>query len=786
MKLHLLAGVALIAASATWITPAEAAAAAPQQAISIPAGDLATVLDSYVHQTGRQLIYRSDEVRAVRSPGTGGALPADSALAALLRGTGFMARTDPSGAIAIVRSPGDGQHTPSGEASAAASPAGGEAAPAEAQDILVTANRREQKLKDVPMSVRAVSHTEIEHEGIKTMLDLARAVPGLVVEESGPGQNRVFMRGIANGNSSTSLIGAYLDEMPITGSAFAQLDVQLVDLERVEVLRGPQGTLYGQGSAGGTIRFITRDPELDHYSGQVDSELYATAHGDPSARLTGIANIPIVPGKLGLRAAGTFANIGGWVDQPDAGRKDINNQRLREGRVKALWTPAPEVKISAFAIVHRNRGDGMAAGADGDYDVFFENGDRLARERLLDNFDLYNVTASYDFGPATILSSTGYTRSRKKAYGYAVRLPDLSPGYETFNEDNQDNRIFTQEVRVSASSRGPFNWVGGFYYTDELFDRLLVLNQYLYNVPLGALPLPTRDTSKAWSVFGDASYAVTPRFTAGAGVRYFHDRRGQQSGGLDLHNGFTSVDPRFYATFAVTPSVTFYANAAKGFRSGGFSGDTTGRTFGPETVWSYEAGAKGALGRMLQFDVSAFYSDYKDIQTFAFTTDITGGLVNSGSARIKGVDWLLAFTPTSALTFEASGNVTDSKFVKVLPTSLSNQVGDRVDFIPDYAFSLSAEYRFNEHGDFPGYARVDYNQVGKATYTDHSAAQPGFPSDTLNLLNARIGVRHKGFTAELFGQNLLGEHGIQDPLAAFGLGSRPRPRVIGIKLGSAF
>ncbi len=767
---------------------------------------LDAALLEFSEQSDLQLMVQTGLVAGRSSGGVNGVYTASAALQALLNDTDLRFEAVGEDTIALTQAEAGGDSDPekpqgtprqammaqasreqndraSGQDFFAGEERDGPTSNAAVEEIVVTANRRAQRLEDVPMSVTALSQAELDREGIRSLLDLGRTVPGLVVVESGPGQNRIFMRGVANGNSATSLVGVYLDEMPVTGPSLAQLDLQLTDLERVEVLRGPQGTLYGQGSAGGTIRFITRDPDLEAYSGRINLESFDTSYGEQSERLSGVVNIPIVQDVLGVRVSGTFADIGGWIDQPAAGRKDINNQDLRHVRVKALWAPEDRLTVESFVVVHRNDGDGITSGVDAENNVAFPDGDPLAQEVLVDDYNLYNATLAYEFDGATLLASTSHSRSDKQADGYSVKFP----GYESFNQDIQHVRISTQELRLSSATDGPLTWVVGTYYTDEEFDRLLVLHQYSAGVSIGTVPLPTLDTSKAWSVFGDASYQLTPRLEVGTGVRYFHDTRGQVSGGLDLDNSFHSVDPRFYASFALTPDVNLYANIGKGFRSGGFSGDTTARTFGPESVWSYEAGVKGAmLDRRLQYELTGFYSEYEDIQTFAVTTGILGGLVNTGTAHIKGVDWLVAFEAIDDFTLQASGNVTRSELVKVLPTSFTNVVGDRVDFVPDYSVSLSAEYRFDWSENVQGFARTDYNQVGKSTYTDHSSGVVAFPSDTLQFLNVRLGMRYGWLSAELFAQNLLDENGIQDPLASFGLGSRPRPRVIGVQVGVEF
>jgi iron complex outermembrane recepter protein len=201
-------------------------------------------------------------------------------------------------------------------------------------DIVVTAEKRAQRLIDVPSAITALDGDALRRAGIETMLDLSYAVPSLVVQDTGGGYQRYFIRGIANGNGVTSLVGVYLDEADITNNSNTQLDVRAGDIERVEVLKGPQGTLYGAGSAGGTVRLITHDPDLTQVTASGDLQGYSTRYGAPSEEASGVFNVPLVDDVLGLRFAGTYGNLGGWIDQPAAGLNNINNQELWDVRIK--------------------------------------------------------------------------------------------------------------------------------------------------------------------------------------------------------------------------------------------------------------------------------------------------------------------------------------------------------------------------------------------------------------------------------------------------------------------
>ena len=753
-------GVAVVA-EAAW---------AQTKAFDVPAQPAATGLAAFARQADVQVLVSANDAQGRRTNAVRGAYPVAQALRLLLDNTGLVAQATGPQTWTIVRVP---------SAEAAAEPIAA-SEPQEIAELVVTAQPREERLRDVPMSIAAVTQRELERRGVETLLDLSRAAPGLVVTESGPGQNRIFLRGIGNGTGLTSLVGVYVDEMPVTGMALGQLDLRLVDLERVEVLRGPQGTLYGQGSAGGTVRLITREPDLDAFSGRADVQGYTTAHGSLSGEATGVLNLPLVTGQLGLRLSGTFAEIGGWIDQPNAGRDDINDQRLRNVRGKLLWTPDDRLRVVGTITIHRNEGDGVNGGADPDHVVRYVN-DPAARPAFRDDYELYNGLITYDFGPVRLLSSTSYLESEKRSAGLQLNLGAV----RTFNRDSQDNEVFTQEVRLSSSDNGPVKWIAGAFYDSEILTRVQVVDVFLNGAPIAVQRLPVRNKTRSISLFGDASYEVTDRLTIGAGVRSFRDRRNSFNNVLFQKDTFKSTDPRVYGTYALTPEVKLYANVAKGFRSGGFSGDPTGQRFQPEDIWSYEAGLKGAFSNGLRLELTAFYSEYKNIQAFALTSGVTGGTVNVGEAHPKGIDWLVGYE-SRRLSLVASGNVTRAKFNELLPATRTYQVGDRVDLIPSYSVTLSAEYRLDWREDLPGFVRIDFNQVGPSSFTDRRSGVIGFRSDTISLLNARVGADSGPWRVEAFATNLLDEHGLQDPLAGLGFGARPRPRVFGLKAGMSF
>jgi outer membrane receptor protein involved in Fe transport len=276
------------------------------------------------------------------------------------------------------------------------------------EEVIVTAQKREQRLVDVPVAITALGGEEIAQKGLLNIQDIAFAVPGMALREDGPGSYQIFMRGLSNQYGSDALVGVYLDEAPVTLSGFDQLDVRPVDLERVEVLKGPQGTLYGQGSVAGAIRYITKSPDLNEWGGSISAQESFISGGDSREVISGVLNAPIVTDKFGIRIAAHAEEGGGWQDQPEAGIKDGNNQDLRIVRTKMLWKPTDALSVQGMFLVHRNESQ-LGLGyeqPDRTVTVAVDPARRLVPKKF--EYDLYNLDVKYDLGYAELLSSSTY------------------------------------------------------------------------------------------------------------------------------------------------------------------------------------------------------------------------------------------------------------------------------------------------------------------------------------------------------------------------------------------
>jgi outer membrane receptor protein involved in Fe transport len=296
--------------------------------------------------------------------------------------------------------------------------------------------------------------------------------------------------------------------------------------------------------------------------------------------------------------------------------------------------------------------------------------------------------------------------------------------------------------------------------------------------------------SKSWAVFGDASYAVTDRFTLGAGLRYFKDDQTFTSGTTQTGE-FDATNPRFYGQYKLSQNASLYASASKGFRSGGFNA-LNQPSFTPENLWTYELGNKVALaGGRVRLDTAIFYSRYDDYQIYGFVPlpDVgpIGITSNAGSAKIQGTEWLLGWQPTDDWTFNFGGSYVESEFTRITSDNSSYVEGDPIDGFPEYSFTVSAQRDF-ELGGRPAFTRVDYTEQDHLTYRNRSIGPWYFSqSAVINMLNLNASVQwNDNLSLGVFGQNQLDDRGYTGVASIEGFAGRSRPRTYGVRFAMSF
>ena len=552
------------------------------------------------------------------------------------------------------------------------------------EEIIVTATKRDATILDVPFSINAQTEADIQKSGAVTLEDLSRNVAGLTIQNLGPGQSQVSVRGVSAGQvvrdqpGVKEQVGVYLDESVISLSLFTP-DIDLFDLNRVETLRGPQGTLFGSGSVGGTIRYITNQPTLGDYKGTVEANLNTLKGGDVGGYVKGAVNIP-VSDKVALRAVGYDTEYGGFIDalgEGGAKKNNVNDGYRRGGRLSLLFKPTDDIKITPRVVYQK-----IHAGGFNRQEAFnlFANpytttrpkitlGERQQYLLLDESFDdktfLADLTASFAFDGFELTSVTSYidrkidvNRDASPLTGSVsvdLGFPSAAVTLPSKLVDTTDLEQFTQEVRLGSRTDSPLQWVIGAFYSevDRVYNQRLptpgydaytdatlgagtsvaVANGFPANSPYNA-SLPYNIKQKA--VFGEASYEID-KFTVTAGGRYydFKEHRRFTSGGLfangDDQTDETSSDgftPRLLISYKANPALTFNAQASKGFRLGGVNDPLNIPLCTPQDAaifggfQSYDdetlwnyEGGVKSRFSGVTFNGAVFYTDIKNLQT---------------------------------------------------------------------------------------------------------------------------------------------------------------------------
>ncbi|WP_174298481.1 TonB-dependent receptor [Sphingomonas bacterium] len=717
-------------------------------------------------------------------------------------------------------------------AAAQVQPQGQTAAPDSApiaDDIVVTAQKRSESIQTVPLSITAVGSKEIDNLGARNFTDLLSSVPSLTAYQNGPGRSQIIIRGITSNSISEDepqtqeTVGLYVDETPISVSGFNP-EQGLFDLERVEVLRGPQGTLYGAGAMSGAIRLITRKPDATRIEGRAEADLSFTDHGATNYDAKGVINLPIVRDKVALRVTGYYDRDGGYIDNIETGERNVNRNRALGGRAALRVTPTANlvVDLSAF---HHNFRDGARPIDEGDYTRSY-----ISRENSHYVYDVYNGTVNYDTGGPTLTSSTSYLamhfiNRRQLDKTLATITTDLHSALA----DQTSIGDFTQEVRIASPDASALRWLVGVYYNTRKRDYLNAFPVPGIDAELGIsspndFGAPTdflfygqqRIRVHQGAVFGEAGYTLD-RFTLTAGVRYFdwHEQYSLRSSGL-FNGGVTATGPRTLKTDGFNPKVNLtykiddqklvYAQAAKGFRFGGINdvipqnvcatelagiqrtGDPS--VYGPDKLWNYEIGTKTSFdNRRITINASGYLIKWKDIQTNRDLNCGFGFRENAGSLTSKGVELEATLKPVEGLTLSGGGAYTHSALDKDVP-NLAAVAGDRAPYVPRWSGSTTANYVFPLRPGVRGLLWANYQYVGRRATEFDTAAARYRAMAAYGLLNLRVGAYIGETELSAFVRNATDSGGVLRALPAtpFDFEGRIRvePRTIGVTARSSF
>jgi outer membrane receptor protein involved in Fe transport len=702
-------------------------------------------------------------------------------------------------------------------------------------EIIVSATRREQSLQDVPASISALTTEDIEQRGLDSYADFARSLPGVTLNQ--PIKNRSFfnIRGLATsvaGGNTQDPVAVYINDMPVTDTfgASVQPDLRLYDIERVEVLRGPQGTLFGSGSLGGTVRVITNKPKLDAFDGSLRVDFADTEDAGLRQRYDAMVNVPLVDDRLALRAVGYYRDEDGWVDNVTLGTD--NSFTDWGGRVALRWQASDRL-TATVEVLHQDSdpddGDAWnpALGK-------FTKSATIAEGRP-SKLTSYNATLEYDIpGFATLTSSTSYNESETAVlidYGDITGL-----GFPLLAQNAPwEVDFFSQELRLVSRGPGPWDWVlGGFYIERESnadfsfvlpgladFINSLVAPGFLEGDSF--LTTTTTTKSEELAAFGEATYHFNEHWSATGGLRVasaevstveparsvlnFGTFARETSAFSNEGKDDSIVTGRAVLSYEPADNLLFYGSISTGYRIGQpnpFVGASPvdpddplviPNLYDPDETTNYELGAKTRLlDDRLQLNAAVFYIEWTDIQVDAIRlSDTANYIANAGEAVSQGVELELRFFPVDGLELNAAVTLLDAEVDRINPAdSLRSGVveGDALPGSPDYQLSVGARYDWTTARGHGMYAQIAAqfvdsspngfsNQAGTLTPNPFYARNASYEQGEVS-----VGMIVNNWELTLYGENLSDN----DDFILNGGGATPsyvntlRPRTVGARL----
>ena len=680
------------------------------------------------------------------------------------------------------------------------------ASPTQVGELVITAQKRDERLLDVPVQVTAVSADTLTRQNLVQIQDFYTRVPGL--QYSSGRMTGLSIRGINSGGVANPTVALLVDDVPFGGSTGAGQppipDFDPATLDHIEVLRGPQGTLYGASSLGGLIKYVTKAPNTNDFSARVEATGAAVKGGDPGYALRGSVNIPIFQDKVGLLVSGFMRDDPRWLDNinPRALGNDVNKKETYGGRVALLVRPTDDLSITATAMkqTFKHKYNDLAdsnttqvcapcrtpsAGntAITTFDPIFPTGAgdihtlSVAFSDGRSDFELYTGRIEYDLKFAEFTSITAYGKAYNvvnndvtAVFGGLLLPPRAGApanGSSVGIANANETKKYSQEFRLSSTTGAKLEWLAGFFFTGEESQVPQTLTIYdaagaSVAVPyVGAGPNKYREMAG----FGSATYHFSDQFSVQVGARYGENKQSSVSRLVTTPLGAVAFGPSSVTigrsdetaftwlitpTYKITPDMMVYGRLATGYRPGGPNTGVPGvAAFDSDTVTNYEVGFKGYLipGR-LSLDIAAFQIDWKDIQLS--NTDAVSQLTflsNGGKARSRGIEAATTWRPLDGLTIDANGAYTDAELTQNLPVginTLSGAKGDRLPFTPKWTASLSVQKDFVIDSDLTGFVGASYAYVGERMTTFKtnaaSATRPRYTIPSYTTVDLRAGV----------------------------------------------
>lgn len=676
--------------------------------------------------------------------------------------------------------------------------AGQDASRDDVQQVVVTAQKRAQTMVEVPQSMSVVGGDALEKHQATGFADYLKLVPSLQLVQETPGAGRLVVRGIDTGGVA-STVAVYLDETPFGSSsglangAVLAGDFDTFDLARVEVLRGPQGALYGASSLGGLIKFVTNAPSFDGFAMRARIGAASVDGGGVSYRTNLVVNTPISE-TLAARASVSYQKDPGFIDSiGTAGSdvaKDINKAKNYGGRASLLYKPSKDFDLRLSAVAQNIATDAPGV-VESDPDTLDSLYGRPTQSQFVPHmrdihYRLFNGTANWNLGSASLTSATSYSTQKqyvREDVTFNIR-PIVEGAFgmpaELYLGQELEVKKLTQELRLSSNGGGRVDWLAGLYYTDE--DANLA-QRYQAVVPGTMTPqtgLPLLadiglgSNYREVAAFANTTIHLNPVYDLDIGGRYSHNKQdarqvgdGALAGGPADNRAESSEGVFTYATslkrkFSERSAV--YARVAKGFRPGGPNvlppdvPEGTPATYGSDSVMNYEVGLKTqtADGRW-SLDLSAYHIKWKDIQLLAVVNNF-GVNTNGAGATADGAEFTASYRPLRGLRLSANAAWNDARLDDPTEIIVGGFKDDRLPFSPRYTAALMADYRWTIGDTMPAFAGASMRRMSgqhgafNYEYRVANGRQREIPS--YNVVDAYAGVELGTWTVEVYGKNL--------------------------------
>ncbi len=611
------------------------------------------------------------------------------------------------------------------------------------ESVTVTGTKRTVLLQDLPTSAAVVQGNALVQAGVVSTEELGGLVAAFTTTNLGPGRNKIFLRGLSDGSFNSriqSIVGIYLDDTPVNFSA-PDPDLQLIDIDRVEVLRGPQGSLYGSGSIGGIYRIVTNRPDLTDFGGWAAARGAVTQGGGAGHSVEGALNVPLVTDRLGLRVTGYAGQDGGYLDDTRLGEKNINGSNIAGGRLMLRWSASDRWTVdlaASFQNIDQDDSQYYAREAGPFMRASF------VRQPYQDHIAIGSLTVHGDLGWADLTSSTSVIgRDVDTQYDATLSVPRFVPLQDIPSPFDMRRRIdmISHETRVVSSVLSPFRWLAGVFFlrNREHYDATLTVPGAGEVFSGQGFPSDTvyseirRETATEAALFGELEWSFTDVLALTLGARLVQNTTALQAGTggiagaplpvVDSRRRAVNVLPKAVVSYKAFSDILVYARAEEGFRMGGININTpgeadeptNGKGFDSDRLWTFDLGVKsGWLDGRLQANMAFFYVLWRDVQTEQLLPNGLTFVTNAGNGYNIGFELEVAARPIDDLEITANLLVNTPELGNLnLALGVSPNEA-RLPGVANITAGFSVSYGFPLGAGFKGRAGFNY------AYTGHS------------------------------------------------------------------